>query len=53
MDIFNSLKTTFAQASSATKPVVKMVTVETQTEMIWPDGFKQPKNVQLKNRKLK
>ena len=43
MDIFNSVKTTYAQAAAATKPVVKTVTVETQTEMTWPDGAKQPK----------
>ena len=40
-DIFNSVKTTYAQA--ATKTVVKTATVETQTEMTWPDGSKQPK----------
>ena len=43
MDIFNSVKTTYAQAAAATKPVVKTATVETQTEMTWPDGSKQPK----------
>ena len=42
MDLFNSVKTTYAQAAAATKPVVKTVTVETQTEMTWPDGAKQP-----------
>ena len=42
-DIFNSVKTTNAQAAAANKPVVKTVTVETQTEMTWPDGLKQPK----------
>ena len=42
MDIFNSVKTTYAQAAASTKPVVKVVTVETQTEMTWPDGSKQP-----------
>ena len=36
MDIFNSVKTTYAQAAAATKPVVK-------TEMTWPEGTKQPK----------
>ena len=43
MDIFNSVKTTYAQAAAATKPVVKTVNVETQTEMTWPEGTKQPK----------
>ena len=38
-----SAKTTYAQASAATKPVVKTVTVETQTEMTRLDGSKQPK----------
>ena len=33
MDIFNSVKTTYAQAAATTKPVVKTVNVETQTEM--------------------
>ena len=49
MDIFNSVKTTYAHAAAATKPVVKTVTVETQTEMTWPDDAKQPKKcAQLK-----
>ena len=43
MDIFNSVKSTYAQAAAATKPVVKTVNVETQTEMTWPEGTKQPK----------
>ena len=43
MDIFNSVKTTYAQAAAAIKPVVKTATVETQTEMTWPEGTKQPK----------
>ena len=43
MDIFNSVKSTCAQATAATKPVVKTATVETQTEMTWPEGTKQPK----------
>ena len=43
MDIFNSVKTTYAQAAAATKPMVKTVNVETQTEMTWPEGTKQPK----------
>ena len=38
LDIFNSVKTTYAQAAAATKPVVKTVNVETQTEMTWPEG---------------
>ena len=37
------MKTTYAQAAAATKPVVKTVNVETQTEMTWPEGTKQPK----------
>ena len=53
MDILNSVNTTYAQAAAATKPVVKTATVETQTEMTWPDSSKQPKNVKLKNRQLK
>ena len=43
IDIFNSVKTTCAQVAAATKPVVKTENVETQTEMTWPDGAKQPK----------
>ena len=43
MDIFNSVKTTYAQAAAETKPAVKTVNVETQTEMTWPEGTKQPK----------
>ena len=43
IDIFNSVKTTYAQAAAATKPVVKTVNVETQTEMTWPDDSKPPK----------
>ena len=43
MDMFNSVKTTYAQAAAATKLVVKTVNVETQTEMTWPEGTKQPK----------
>ena len=43
IDIFNSVKTTYAQAAAATKPVVKTANVETQTEMTWPEGTKQPK----------
>ena len=43
MDIFNSVKSIYAQAAAATKPVVNTVNVETQTEMTWPEGTKQPK----------
>ena len=49
MNIFNSVKTTYAQAAAATKPVVKTVNVETQTEMTWPEGTKQPKKCALDN----
>ena len=45
MNIFNSVKTTYAQAAAATQAVVITVTVETQTEMTWPEGAKQPKKV--------
>ena len=41
MDIFNSVKSTYAQVAAATKPVE--ATVETQTEMTLPEGTKQPK----------
>ena len=37
------MKTTYAQAAAATKPVEKTGNVETQTEMTWPEGTKQPK----------
>ena len=53
MDIFNSVKTTYAQAAAATKPVVKTVTVETQTEMTWPDGLKQPKKCAVEKQTTK
>ena len=55
MDIFISVKTAYAKMAAATKPVVKSVTVETQTEITWQDGSKQPKKcVQLKKtRQLK
>ena len=53
MDIFNSVKTTYAQAAAATKPVVKTVTVETQTEMTWPDGAKQPKKCAVEKQTTK
>ena len=52
MDIFNSVKTAYAQAAAATKPVVKTVTVETQTEMTWPDGLKQPKKWKISQSKV-
>ena len=39
----DSVKIMYAQAAAATKPVVKTVNVETQTEMTWPEGTKQPK----------
>ena len=50
MDIFNSVKSTYAQVAEATKPVVKTATVETQTEMIWPEGTKQPKKYAVEKR---
>ena len=53
MDIFNSVKTTYAQVAAATKPVVKTVTVETQTEMTWPDGAKQPKKCAVEKQTTK
>ena len=37
------MKSTYAQVAAATKPVVKTATVESQTEMTWPEGTKQPK----------
>ena len=53
MDIFNSVKTTYAQAATATKPVVKTAIVETQTEMTWPDGSKQPKKCAVEKQTTK
>ena len=53
MDIFNSVKTTYAQAAAATKPVVKIVNVETQTEMTWPEGTKQPKKCAVEKQTTK
>ena len=53
MDIFNSVKTTYAQAAAATKPVVKTVNVETQTEMTWPEGTKQPKKCAVEKQIIK
>ena len=51
MDIFNSVKTTYAQAAAATKPTVK--TVERRTEMTWPDGAKQPKKCAVEKQTTK
>ena len=51
MNIFNSVKTTYAQVAAATKPTVK--TVETQTEMTWPDGAKQPKKCAVEKQTTK
>ena len=53
IDIFDSVKTLYAQAAAATKPVVKTATVETQTEMTWPDGSKQPKNCAVEKQTTK
>ena len=53
MDIFNPVKTTYAQTAAATKPVVKTVTVETQTEMTWPDCAKQPKKCAVEKQTTK
>ena len=53
MDIFNSVKTTYAQAAAATKPVVKTMNVETQTEMTWPEGIKQPKKCAVEKQTIK
>ena len=53
IDIFNSVKTTYAQAAAATKPVVKTVNVETQTEMTWPEGTKQPKKCAVEKQTTK
>ena len=43
----------YAQAAVATKPVVKTATVETQREMTWPDGLKQPKKCAVEKRTTK
>ena len=53
MDIFNSVKTTYAQAAAPTKPVVKTARVETQTEMTWPEGTKQPKKYAVEKQTTK
>ena len=49
IDIFNSVKSTYAQTAAATKPVVKTATTATQTEMTWPEGTKQPKKCAVEN----
>ena len=53
MDIFNSVKTTYAEAVAATKPVVKTATVEMQTKMTWPDGSKQPQKCAVEKQTTK
>ena len=53
IDIFNSVKTTYAQAAAATKSVVKTANVETQTEMTWPEGTKQPKKCAIEKQTSK
>ena len=53
MDIFNSVKSTYAQAAAATKPVVKTATIATQTEMTWPEGTKQPKKCAVEKQTTK
>ena len=49
MDIFNSVKTTYAQAAAATKPVVKTVNVETQTSSSSQTSASQKLPHQIKN----
>ena len=53
MDIFNSVKSTYGQAAAATKLVVKTATVETQTEMTWPEGTKQLKKYAVEEQTTK
>ena len=53
MALFNSVRTTYAQAAAATKPTVKTVTVETQTELTWPDGAKEPKKCAVQKQTTK
>ena len=53
MDIFNSVKTKYAQAAAATKPVVETANIERQTEMPWPEGTKQPKKGAIEKQKTK
>ena len=50
---FNSVKTTYAEAAAATKPVVKTENVETQTEVTWPDGAKQPQKCAIEKQTTK
>ena len=45
IEIFNSAKTSYAQAAAAAKPTVKTTTVQTQTDMTWPENLKQPKKL--------
>ena len=49
MDIFNSVKTTYAQATAATKTG----NIETQTEMTWPESTKQPKKCAVEKQTTK
>ena len=53
MDIFNSVKSTYAQAAATTKPVVKTANIATQTEMTWPEGTKQPKKCAVEKQTTK
>ena len=53
MDIFNCVKTTNAQAAAATKFCGETATVETQTEMTWPDGSKKPKKCAVEKQTTK
>ena len=48
-----SVKTTYAQVAATTKPTVKTVTVEIQTEMTWPDSAKQPKKCAVEKQTTK
>ena len=47
------MKTTYAQAAAATKPVMKTVNVETQTVMTWLEGTKQPKKFTVEKQTTK
>ena len=47
------MKSTYAQAAAATKPVVKIANVQTQTEMTWPDGVKQQKKCAVEKQTTK
>ena len=42
LEIFNSVKTTYAQAAAAPKTSVKTVSVETQTDITWPNEANKP-----------